>query len=298
MRGFELVNQDVPAEVLIFAIISMAYLKLARGEQEEALGYAESCWQRTDDTSLTSAVARANLVRLWIYTGRVDRIEEWLAASGLSPGDPIPYLREREYMALAVALLWQHKTDEALTVLNQLVDLTGRSGRKGRRLYLLAIKALALHQSGDMEGSLACLGETLAVAQVEGYARIYLDEGQPMENLLRLGLARGTWRGTPVEPYVRSLLLAYQRHAETGRSTTSNAPSTAQDAGGLVEPLSGRELEVLQLAASGLSNQQIAAKLYLSEGTVKTHLHNIYGKLGASNRIQALQMAREQGILL
>jgi LuxR family maltose regulon positive regulatory protein len=298
MRGMELINQDVPAEVLIFALISMAYLKLARGEQEEALGYAESCWQRTEDTSLTSVVARANLVRFWIYTGRVERVEEWLAASNLSPDDPISYLREREYMALAVVLLWQHKTDAALTVINRLVDLTGRSGRNGRRLYILALKALALQQSGDTEGSLACMGETLAAAQVEGYMRIYLDEGKPMENLLRLGLSRAAWRGTPFEAFVRSLLLAFQKQAGQDRPSALDAPLKTQQSAGLVEPLSSRELEVLTLSASGLSNMQVAAKLYLSEGTIKTHLHNIYGKLGVDNRIRAIQMARELGILV
>jgi LuxR family maltose regulon positive regulatory protein len=65
----------------------------------------------------------------------------------------------------------------------------------------------------------------------------------------------------------------------------------------LVEPLSGREVEVLQLAGAGLSNREIAEELVLTVGTVKWHLHNIYGKLQVHNRTQAVARARELGIL-
>jgi len=65
----------------------------------------------------------------------------------------------------------------------------------------------------------------------------------------------------------------------------------------LVEPLSDRELEVLRLLAQGLSNAQIAARLVVAVGTVKTHIHNIYGKLGAQNRAQAVTRATELKLL-
>ncbi len=72
-----------------------------------------------------------------------------------------------------------------------------------------------------------------------------------------------------------------------------NAPPPAA----LVEPLSARELEVLQLVDQGLSNQEIALKLHVAQSTVKTHINNIYGKLGAQTRVQALNRARELGLL-
>ncbi len=66
----------------------------------------------------------------------------------------------------------------------------------------------------------------------------------------------------------------------------------------MIEPLSARELEVLGLIAEGLSNREIAAKLYLSLNTVKVHSSNIYGKLGVNSRTQALAKAKTLGILL
>jgi DNA-binding NarL/FixJ family response regulator len=65
----------------------------------------------------------------------------------------------------------------------------------------------------------------------------------------------------------------------------------------LVEPLSDRELEILRLVAAGDSNKEIAARLYITEGTVKNHVTNILGKLGVRDRTQAALMAREMGIL-
>ena len=65
----------------------------------------------------------------------------------------------------------------------------------------------------------------------------------------------------------------------------------------LIEPLSERELEILQLIAEGLSNQEIGSQLYLSLNTVKAHTRNIYGKLGVNSRMQAAARAKALGIL-
>ncbi len=299
-QGIEMVTQDLPGEMLIFGISTLAYLKLAQGDREAAIQVAENCLMSLESLQLmfSSAVIRANLIRLWIYTGNHERIEEWLGTCGLSVADDIPYLREREYMALAVVLLWQRKSGEALIVLDKLAEYAGRSGRNGRRLYVLALKALALQQKGDTGNALTLLGQTLAAAQAEGYMRIYLDEGQPMADLIRAGLVRGLWRDAPLEGFVKRLLRAFPSDDKKLVNRSSmKAPSTAPAAQHLVEPLSEREMEVLLLAASGLSNLQIAKELYLSAGTIKTHLHNIYGKLGAASRVQAIHLAREEHIL-
>ncbi len=65
----------------------------------------------------------------------------------------------------------------------------------------------------------------------------------------------------------------------------------------LAEPLSEREMEVLRLVAEGASNKDIAARLFLAEGTVKNHVTNILGKLGVTSRLHAVNKARELGLL-
>jgi LuxR family maltose regulon positive regulatory protein len=91
------------------------------------------------------------------------------------------------------------------------------------------------------------------------------------------------------------LLVAF----EQGRRTVPDSePSVlVSSPSPLIGPLSGRELEILQLMASGLSNQEIAEQLVLALGTVKAHLHNIYGKLGVQSRTQAVARARELKLL-
>jgi DNA-binding CsgD family transcriptional regulator len=81
-------------------------------------------------------------------------------------------------------------------------------------------------------------------------------------------------------------------HSVTGGGGVEPHPTTA-----LVEPLSRREIEVLYLIDQGLSNAEIAALLTLAPSTVKTHINNIYGKLGVQTRVQALKRARELGLL-
>jgi LuxR family maltose regulon positive regulatory protein len=116
------------------------------------------------------------------------------------------------------------------------------------------------------------------MAQSEGYVRIFVDQGKALVPLLRRAAHKGITPG-----YVARLLSAM---AGSPRA----APSLAQP---LIEPLSEREIEVLQFLAAGKSNQAIAAELVLSVGTVKAHTSNIYGKLGVHSRTQAVARARE-----
>jgi LuxR family maltose regulon positive regulatory protein len=86
----------------------------------------------------------------------------------------------------------------------------------------------------------------------------------------------------------------------TGKLLAAFSPSRQaykKAAGEIVEPLSSREMEVLQLIAEGLSNKEVADKIYLSLRTVKWHATNIYAKLGVKNRTQAVAKARTLGIL-
>jgi LuxR family maltose regulon positive regulatory protein len=124
------------------------------------------------------------------------------------------------------------------------------------------------------------------LAEPEGYVRVFVDEGAPMAALLQSAASRG------IAPYyVRKLLaaLSESRH-ETRNRPAGDLQPTMSD---LIEPLSGRELEVLQLMADGLSNREIADELVLAVGTVKAHIHNIYGKLGVRSRTQAIARARD-----
>jgi LuxR family transcriptional regulator, maltose regulon positive regulatory protein len=134
------------------------------------------------------------------------------------------------------------------------------------------------------------LAGALALAEPEGYVRTFVDEGAPMAELLSEvleALQRGRLDPPIPAHYIRKLLAATER----------NASGAALSAAGLPEPLSERELEVLQLVAAGKSNRRIASELFVSVGTVKTHLNNAYRKLDAHSRTQAVARARELNLL-
>jgi LuxR family maltose regulon positive regulatory protein len=135
-----------------------------------------------------------------------------------------------------------------------------------------------------MEPALTALGHALSLAEPGGFVRVFVDEGQPMARLLYATAARG------IAPQYTGKLLAAFPDAEP-------AARPRQPKVQMIEPLSERELEVLQLIAEGLSNKEIAQQLVLSLPTVKWHTSNIYGKLAVRNRTQAVAKARTLGIL-
>jgi LuxR family maltose regulon positive regulatory protein len=154
------------------------------------------------------------------------------------------------------------------------------------------LQALALWSGNRKERAVNTLTQALALAEPEGYVRTFADEGAPMGDLLSAVLdaqqrdSRHT--GTPNVSirYLAKLLAALPREDPTPNSDER-----------LSEPLSARETEVLALMAAGESNGEIAGRLFISVTTVKTHVNNLYRKLGTSSRTRAVARARELGLI-
>jgi LuxR family maltose regulon positive regulatory protein len=169
---------------------------------------------------------------------------------------------------------------------------------------VMVLQAVALQADGDQDGAVQLLGDALALAEPGGFIRLFVDEGPPMAQLLYRAAVRGM-----MPDYTAKLLAAFEdatKDRSTGQAAETAPPSSVvrrpsspalSKAEGLVEPLSPRELEVLQLVAEGLTNPEIAARLYLSLNTIKVHTRNIYGKLGVNNRTKAVTRARALGVL-
>jgi LuxR family maltose regulon positive regulatory protein len=152
---------------------------------------------------------------------------------------------------------------------------------------VVALQAVALQAIGDRDRALSALTPALSLAEPEGYVRSFIDEGEPVAELLRY--AAGS--GIAVE-YCGKLLAEWAKEPEFKDSAMEQASS-----GYLIEPLSERELEILRLLSVGMSNQEIADQLFLAVGTVKKYTSNIYGKLDVHNRTQAVAHARELGLV-
>ena len=148
-----------------------------------------------------------------------------------------------------------------------------------------------MQEIGDSEHVLTALTECLALAEPEGYVRVFLDEGQPMQMLLAQWLAHAS--AGPLRDYAIQLLSHFDAEPQVVTAVQKKASPT----GDLVEPLSERELEVLHLIATGRTNKEIAQQLIVALGTVKAHTASIFRKLDVANRTEAVAQARQLGIL-
>ena len=156
-----------------------------------------------------------------------------------------------------------------------------------------ALSALALQAEGNLDGALTSLKAALAIAESGGFVRMLIDEGEPMLQLLRQAATRGI-----APEYTSKLVASFEQPARAAlSSTSSDPPQQPPGLQPLVEPLSERELEVLRLLATGLSNPEIAQRLYIATSTVRSHLKNVYGKLNVHKRWDAVHRAEELGLL-
>jgi LuxR family transcriptional regulator, maltose regulon positive regulatory protein len=178
----------------------------------------------------------------------------------------------------------------ALALLEPLRQQAEAKGLEDERLEVMVLQAVALQARGEKDEAVRVLGDALALAEPGGFIRIFVDEGIPMAQLLSEATTRGI-----VPDYVGKLLAVFE--AEAQRSEDESYLPPAPPARSLTEPLSQRELEVLQLIARGLSNREIGGRLYLALDTVKGHNRRIFGKLSVQRRTEAVAKARSLGIL-
>jgi LuxR family maltose regulon positive regulatory protein len=263
----------------ILCELFLARLQLARGDVDGAaamLAETSQTARRQTFVHRIPEVAAAQVVTLL-------RQGDLAAAAHLAQTHGLPLSQARVHLA-------QGDTTAALAVLEQLRREMEAKGWQDERLKVMVLQALALQAHGEKEKAAQLLGDTLALAEPGGFVRIFIDEGIPMAQLLAQGAARGMMRD-----YTGKLLAAFG--AEKGTSAGESPFNPYPPSQTLIEPLSQRELEVLQLIAQGLSNLEISERLFLAMDTVKGHNRKIFDKLQVQRRTEAVARARELGLL-
>jgi LuxR family maltose regulon positive regulatory protein len=292
MRGLDLIPLWWgKADDMALAYTTLSRILIAQGNQVAAGETVEKAIQLIHASGVFSEARNAVetiQVKTWLAQGNWQAAARWASSieKGIISGDPFRFENELAQITLSRVYIAQKKLEEAIRLLSRLEESAQSGGRTGRLIEILILKALALRRLGETAQALGTLEESLSLAEPEGYIRIFVDEGSPMEELLRIYSKR---RGDSLKAYTDMLSDAFIIPA---RLQGDSAPPSIKS-GILVEPLTGREAEVLQLLADGLSNHEIAERLVLSEGTVKTHAHNLYGKLGAQSRTLAIARAKE-----
>lgn len=186
-----------------------------------------------------------------------------------------------------------HAIHEALRLLDRLQQAAQAGGRLGSVIEIGVLQALAHQAQGTLTPALVALEHALRLAEPEGYVRTFVAEGLAMARLLSAAAVQGI-----LPDYIGKLLAAFEPvEAEAQPPADKAALRPASPAQPLIEPLSTREMEVLQLMAYGLSNGEISARLYLALSTVKGHNRNIFDKLQVQRRTEAVARARELGLL-
>lgn len=269
--------------------VAMARLEAVQGNLDGALDLLnEAELLYASDFFPNVRPVAALKTRMWVLQGRLDESLNWAREQGLSIKDDLHYLREFEHITLARVLvaLYQEGADssmlEAMEFLKRLLKAAEENERTGSVIEILILQAVAFHMQGDNSLALVPLEHALNLAEPEGYARVFLNEGRPMEILLEAAMKQG------IPPIYASRLLSAFGNAEGRMPVKSEL---------LGRPLSERERDVLRLLGTDLSGPDIARELRVSLNTLRTHTKNIYDKLEVNNRRAAVRRAKKLDLL-
>ena len=271
----------------------LARIRQAMDDREGAIAAIELAKETAQQTGIALDVERAAALEALIHLrlGELVVAARWAERYARTRTDVerFTYLHEFETLVFVRTLLAHSRVDEALALLSQWLPAVEATERQGSLLELCILQVLALRLDDQIEMATSMLARAVALAEPEGYVRLFVDEGEPM----RLALSDLDPRQYSLLNFTNKLLRAFASTTslpdEIGAATAS-LPT-------LIEPLTDREFEVLRLLAAGLSNAAIAEQLVVSVGTVKTHLKHIYGKLTVQSRTQAVAQARMLGLL-
>jgi LuxR family maltose regulon positive regulatory protein len=287
-EGISLGGQLTSTQALASGLATLAWIRQALGDPTGAREAMDEAYQAVPNREIVALhnPVPAERVRLLLVQGDVQEAARWVAERGLEEEDEPGYPRELEYLVLARTLLSRTMTDRALTLLERLGAAAKAQARMGSVIEVRVLQALGLQAAGKADQAMKALAQALLQAEPEGYIRTFVDEGRPMAALLHHALSRGV-----TADYTARLLAAFPSVDQEVHSSPHLVPFPFN------EPLSQRELEVLRLLAEGLTNREIAQRLYISAGTVKVHLKHIYNKLDVSNRTEAVARAHRLSLI-
>jgi LuxR family transcriptional regulator, maltose regulon positive regulatory protein len=306
-QGTELLRATAERSLLVRGYVALAHIYQARGEHDGALDCIHRCeaWFAQTRVSAPGALAwlAAHQARLWVQQHNLPAADRWAQECAFAGDSELDYVQQLTLVRLRLA---QSQNDTGGQLLGEasamLAQLLAAIEARGWTRYLiegLVLQALVRQGQADQTSTPSALERALTLAEPEGYVRIFVDEGVLMARLL----AQVAARASPVASYAAKLLDAFPHDGLSVKDSAfmpkalimQHAKLETQNA--LIEPLSAREREVLQLIAAGKSNAQIAQALVVAVSTVKAHVNHLFGKLAVSSRTQAIARAHELHLL-
>jgi len=291
-QGVEMGEKWGQADTITFCSLQLACTLAALGDMEGAQWTIDQARQVAAQVSgWFQNIVSATEAEIRMQAGDLEHVAGWIADRGMQPSDPVVPDQYRGQSTFARFLIAQGQLSEALDLIERLKVQAEATGAQGHLVGILVLRATALHSTGRTQQAMESLERALTLSEPERQIRSFLDRGETIRLLLQKAVDEGIHRA-----WSSTLLAAMEtsptKDLATGQPFASqHAHADANQA--LVEPLSEREMEVLQLIAEGLTNREIGDRLYISPGTVKAHSSSIYGKLGVHSRTQAVARARE-----
>ena len=294
---------------LIIAHTVMARIAAQRGDGDKAQRLLAELEHVGHRECLARVVASARLER-----ARMLMIDDRLAPARVEldrSGDKVLWARvgrlslranevETHDVGLARWTVLGNRPGLAIAGLRAELDAAEQAQRERRALTLRLILAQAYHQSGQHNKAMRLLAKAIRLAAAEGYVRAFLDEGPVLFAMLKKltgvpSLLGGDHEpGAPVAAFLDRLVGVSH---PTTESAPGRAPGLTPSSNAPRDNLTRKELLVLHLLAEGLSNSELAERLFVAETTVRTHLRNINSKLGARNRTEAIAVSRRAGLI-
>lgn len=299
IAGIEQIQQMGSIEFLTDGYIALARVKQAQGDLAGSL----QILQKTDiavrkyRNTRMIAMVEAYLAHFQVTAGDAVMGINWAESNNLRIDQEDIPLKEIQQTTLARVLIRQGRTEEALLILDQLLQQSESVGRIGSVIEILILRALILHSERRQEEAFVALEQALTLAKPEHYVRIFADEGKPMAillyNFIRSKCATAHVSDRVSLQYVNMLLTA----TEFETLEDWNEPLVQEQPLVVSNLLTKREMEVYHLLEIGYTNRDIAQTLFISDNTVKTHRKAIYAKLEVNNRAQMIQKAKELKLL-
>ena len=275
----------------IDSYVTLAQIQQAQGDVRSAnqsIGEAQKLAGQTTATENDDKYVAFQRVYLMLRQGDLQSAQRWAAKRGLGNYIGVKKLDlsgnlgsdvilHYELIAFSKVLIAEKHYDQALSLLKLLLPLMEQLGYLKKIIEIHILTASGLYAQGKTEAAVSSLVLALKLAQPEGFARVFLDEGDFVADLLKEIEVRG--QGTEFE---RGLL-----------NTLTPSVGKPRPPADLVDPLSERELEVLRMLRTELSAPEIAQHLHISVTTMRTHTRNIYSKLGVHSRFEAVTRAEK-----
>jgi len=276
LKSVELSKQLVNTDTIITCEVFLARIKIFYKDYNEATSILDKAIETIKLNNFVERVSDVVSTQVIIFIKQGNLLKAYKIAKEFN----LPICEARVRLA-------ENEGEKAIQLLEPLLVDAKKAGREDKRLEGLILLSLAYHIVGNANKSKELLKEALSLSEPNGFIRSFVDEGEKVAEILRQIPAIGK-----VLDYKNKILEAF-----TSDMTEREETSFSSQPQSLIEDLSKREFEVLQLIAQGLSNREICENLFLAISTVKGHNRRIYEKLGVNNRTSAIKKASNLGII-